>query len=285
MIPPPANLQYSGPVEVHGRTGLRQRLRIFLLRYDDQQPGHDCGQYPSEGAGGSVEDFMMPENTQVQLTIGREVDAKATFTWKARALCRPSRFRSPLIRFKSKPTAKMWYWKLPKRHCGQSSSSGQAVQASPGPLPPASSAPTMASKSDAASALSSNAPYLEHKASEQYQPSDFAKPGTLTYTVSLTPTDQVIWGYGWCATTQDILNTDLKSIKFKVYAGWQGCSCIGHASRQHAVQRTTVSNNLYCARATGQQAHTILSPLPPSQERSTMARLITPREITCSITR
>ena len=73
----------------------------------------------------------------------------------------------------------------------------------------------MASKSDAASALAASAPYLEDKASEQYQPSDFAKPGTLTYTVSLTPTDQVIWGYGWCATTQDILNTNLKSIKLK----------------------------------------------------------------------
>ena len=31
------------------------------------------GQYPSEGAGGSVEDFLMPEDITVQLTIGRAV--------------------------------------------------------------------------------------------------------------------------------------------------------------------------------------------------------------------
>lgn len=73
----------------------------------------------------------------------------------------------------------------------------------------------IARKSDAATALSSNVPYLEDKAGERYQASDSSKPGTLTYTVSLTPTDQVIWGYGWCATTQKILNTDLKSITLK----------------------------------------------------------------------
>jgi C-terminal processing protease CtpA/Prc len=34
------------------------------------------GQYPSEGAGGSVEQFMMPESVSVQMTIGRAVDAQ-----------------------------------------------------------------------------------------------------------------------------------------------------------------------------------------------------------------
>jgi C-terminal processing protease CtpA/Prc len=33
------------------------------------------GQYPTEGAGGSVEQFIMPEDLTVQLTIGRAVDA------------------------------------------------------------------------------------------------------------------------------------------------------------------------------------------------------------------
>jgi C-terminal processing protease CtpA/Prc len=33
------------------------------------------GQYPSDGAGGSVEQFLMPEEIHVQMTIGRAVDA------------------------------------------------------------------------------------------------------------------------------------------------------------------------------------------------------------------
>jgi C-terminal processing protease CtpA/Prc len=32
------------------------------------------GQYPSQGAGGSVEQFVMPEDVIVQMTIGRAVD-------------------------------------------------------------------------------------------------------------------------------------------------------------------------------------------------------------------
>ena len=33
------------------------------------------GQYPSDGAGGSVEQFLMPEGIYTQMTIGRAVDA------------------------------------------------------------------------------------------------------------------------------------------------------------------------------------------------------------------
>jgi C-terminal processing protease CtpA/Prc len=33
------------------------------------------GQYSTEGAGGSVQQFLMPEGIPVQLTIGRAVDA------------------------------------------------------------------------------------------------------------------------------------------------------------------------------------------------------------------
>jgi C-terminal processing protease CtpA/Prc len=75
--------------------------------------------------------------------------------------------------------------------------------------------PKLAGKEGAFSALSSNAPQLESKAREQYQASDYAKPGALTYTVSLSSSDQVLWGYGWCATTKDILAANLKNIKLK----------------------------------------------------------------------
>jgi C-terminal processing protease CtpA/Prc len=34
------------------------------------------GQYPSEGAGGSVEQFLMPEGIFTQLTTGRAVNAE-----------------------------------------------------------------------------------------------------------------------------------------------------------------------------------------------------------------
>ena len=100
---------------------------------------------------------------------------------------------------------------------GQSSTQNLA-STSPTPsatLQPAASAPTMDTISQSQTIASSGASQLEDKAVEQYQPSDFAKPGKLTYTVGLSSTDQVLWTYGWCATTTDILNTHLKSIQLK----------------------------------------------------------------------
>jgi hypothetical protein len=53
-------------------------------------------------------------------------------------------------------------------------------------------------------------------AREQYLPADYARPGTLTFTVPLPPgSDQVLWQYGWCATTSTILARDLKNIQLK----------------------------------------------------------------------
>jgi C-terminal processing protease CtpA/Prc len=34
------------------------------------------GQYPTDGAGGSVDQFKMPEDLMVQITTGRAVDAQ-----------------------------------------------------------------------------------------------------------------------------------------------------------------------------------------------------------------
>ncbi len=214
MIPPPADLQYSGPVEVLVGPACASACEFFSYDMTINNRATIVGQYPTEGAGGSVEDFIMPESIQVQLTIGRAVDANGNIHLEGKGVVPTLKVPVTVDTLQKQANGEDVVLEAAEAGMGQSGSSGQG-QGSPGPLPPASSAPTMASKSDAASALAASAPYLEDKASEQYQASDFAKPGTLTYTVSLTPTDQVIWGYGWCATTQDILNTNLKSIKLK----------------------------------------------------------------------
>lgn len=75
MIPPPSNLQYSGPVEVMVGPASASAAEFFSYDMTINNRARVVGQYPSDGAGGSVEDFMMPENTQVQLTVGRALDA------------------------------------------------------------------------------------------------------------------------------------------------------------------------------------------------------------------
>ena len=219
MIPPPADLQYNGPVDVIVGPGCASACEFFSYDMTINKRAAIVGEYPSDGAGGSVEDFLMPESTQVQLTIGRDVDAQGNVHIEGKGIVPTIKVPVTADTLQKEANGEDVILQAAEAaFSGQSNSSGSSSSPSPtpsGPLAPATGAPTMASKSDASTALSSNVPYLEQKANEQYQASDFSKPGTLTYTVSLTPTDQVIWGYGWCATTQDILNTDLKSIKLK----------------------------------------------------------------------
>ncbi|HQX00901.1 MAG TPA: S41 family peptidase [Anaerolineales bacterium] len=73
MIPPRAELQYSGPVVVMVGPNCASACEFFSYNMTINDRAAIVGQYPSEGAGGSVEDFIMPEDITVQLTIGRAV--------------------------------------------------------------------------------------------------------------------------------------------------------------------------------------------------------------------
>ena len=73
MIPPRAELQYSGPVVVMVGPNCASACEFFSYNMTINNRAVIVGQYPSEGAGGSVEDFLMPEDITVQLTIGRAV--------------------------------------------------------------------------------------------------------------------------------------------------------------------------------------------------------------------
>ena len=75
MIPPPPELQYSGQVAVLVGPACASACEFFSYNLTLEGRAEIVGQYPSEGAGGSVDQFLMPEGIPVQLTIGRAVDA------------------------------------------------------------------------------------------------------------------------------------------------------------------------------------------------------------------
>ena len=76
MIPPRADLQFSGPVAVLVGPGCASACEFFSYDMTINHRAIVVGQYPSDGAGGSVEQFLMPENISTQITIGRAVDAQ-----------------------------------------------------------------------------------------------------------------------------------------------------------------------------------------------------------------
>ncbi|MCQ3938513.1 MAG: peptidase S41 [Chloroflexi bacterium] len=75
-----------------------------------------------------------------------------------------------------------------------------------------SASPRIASKSEAESALSAGAGFIEEKAREQYSAEEVSAPGVFTYTVPLAKSETLIWAYYWCTTTTEILEQNFKQI-------------------------------------------------------------------------
>jgi len=75
-----------------------------------------------------------------------------------------------------------------------------------------SASPRFLSKTEAEDALRGGSSFLEDVAREDYLNDDYAKPGTLTFTISLNRSETLIWGYAWCASTKEILEQNFQNI-------------------------------------------------------------------------
>ncbi len=58
---------------------------------------------------------------------------------------------------------------------------------------------------------------LESLAKEHYTEEDFAKPGTVTFTVENPNDKPVFFSYGWCAKDDQILKQNLEHIEVQLY--------------------------------------------------------------------
>ncbi len=171
------------------------------------------GQYPTAGVEAEVSrgQILLPEGMTLQIPFGRFILPDGSLFLEGQGV-QPT-IKVPIDEKTSLTTDDVVLNAAVDAVLGKTSS---AILPTPEvPLSSAVGEPKVASKDEALSALSAGAAFLEDKANEKYQATDFAKPGILKYTISLSPTDQVMWAYAWCATTSDILSTDMKSIKLK----------------------------------------------------------------------
>ena len=83
---------------------------------------------------------------------------------------------------------------------------------------------------------------LQSLAQEQYTDEDYAKPGTLAYTVNVTPEDlPVYYSYGWCAVDEDTLVQNFEHMTVQL-------SINGEPIPEEMVHNLTFTsqNNLLC---------------------------------------
>ncbi|MGQ0600247.1 MAG: hypothetical protein ACT4QE_00970 [Anaerolineales bacterium] len=79
--------------------------------------------------------------------------------------------------------------------------------------------PTIGTPREARIAISESALALQQLAQEDYTSEELNAVGeTLEYTIELTDTQPLLWSYGWCATTREILldNLEKMEIEFSV---------------------------------------------------------------------
>ncbi len=173
------------------------------------------GEYPTAGVEAEVSrgQFKLPEGMSLQVPFGRFVLPDGSLFLEGQGV-KPT-VKVPINATTAVSTDDVVLKAAVAAVLGQSTEGGQAGGQAAEPLPPAAGAPTMGSKDESMSALTSGKPALEDKAAQKYQGSDYAQPGKLPFTVALQPSDEVIWIYAWCATTQPLLEDNFKSIKLK----------------------------------------------------------------------
>jgi hypothetical protein len=146
----------------------------------------------------------MPENIYTQMTTGRAVDAQGNIHLEGKGVV-------PTV--KVPVTAETLF----KEANGEDVILDAAIAYLDDPtagasLPPAAAAPKLTVDASAESALTSGTQFLEEFAKEQYQTADYSKPGTLTYTINLAKSRDLMWAYGWCATSADLLKQNLENM-------------------------------------------------------------------------
>ena len=76
FYPPPENLRYHGPIAVLVGPSCASACEHFSHYVTLQDRAQIVGMYPTAGLAAGQKQFFMPDNTIVQMSIGRVVDAK-----------------------------------------------------------------------------------------------------------------------------------------------------------------------------------------------------------------
>jgi len=206
FIPPPdEKMRFHGAVTAIVGPNCASACEFFAYDLTLNGRSHIVGEYPTAGAGGSVEDFLMPENLEVRMTIGRAVNAQSEIHLEGKGVV-------PDVRV---PVTKDVI--IAQIENGEDillQKAEEVVGKPEGAGVTPTGDPKMDHRGDLPSQAQSGTKFLEDLANEKYTTEQLNAPGTYVYTIPMGASKDVLWANGWCATTGDILKQNLTQMKF-----------------------------------------------------------------------
>jgi len=194
MIPPQESLRYFGPVAVMVGPACVSACEFFSYDMTVDDRAIIVGHYPTDGAGGSVEQFVMPEGISGQLTIGRAVDANGDIHIEGKGVAPTVKVPVTFDTLKAEFDGKDVVLEAAEKALAEP----RIVDIVP------EHPPTLSKDFDLVEALQANGKILEDLAKEKYEDSEASQAGrTYTYTISLPQSRDLIWLYAWCTKTDD----------------------------------------------------------------------------------
>lgn len=192
MIPPRQELQYDGPIVALVGPACASACEFFGYSLTLQDRATVVGMYPTAGAGGSVQDFVMPEGISVRFTIGRAVDPDGNIHIEGVGVVPDVRVPLTQENF------------LALYRDGQDIELQAALDAigkprGAGVIP--QGPPRIATRAESEDALAIQTPFLDNVAVESYQQELF-QPGTQIYNIPMGESRDVLWVSGWCASQE-----------------------------------------------------------------------------------
>jgi C-terminal processing protease CtpA/Prc len=188
MFPPREELQFDGQVTVLVGPDCASACEFFSYAMTIEDRATIVGHYPTAGLGGSVEDFLMPEDNSVRFTIGRAVDPQGEIHIEGKGIV-PD-LRVPVTEETLLEEAledRDTVLQAAIDHLSQAPTVGTVIEGSP----------RIASPAESNAALENSIPSLDQLAPESYT-APFAAPGTYTFTPDLSQTGEALWVTGWC---------------------------------------------------------------------------------------
>ncbi len=188
MYPPRDELQYDGEVAVLVGPDCFSACEFFSYAMTIQDRATIVGHYPTGGLGGSVEDFLMPEDNSVRFTIGRAVNPEGEIHIEGKGIV-------PDIDVPF--TEETLLAEVLEDRDTVLEAAIELFEAGSAALSDTEGMPRIASMAETNEALENETPTLEQLAPETYL-SPFRTPGTYTYTPDLSQTGEALWVTGWC---------------------------------------------------------------------------------------